>query len=113
MTKGLRWRLPDGNRDRGGHVDRRLRRDDTGGRIQTIGGPFRTWAGPATARWHQHSLSKRSESEMNPTCRHLLGSGKAVVAATALTVAATIAPPVTVSAEVQRPTSSVAVSLSA
>lgn len=50
---------------------------------------------------------------MNPTCRQLLGSGKAVVAATALTVATTIAPPVTVSAEVQRPTSSVAVSLSA
>ncbi|MFC7675697.1 hypothetical protein ACFQWH_21620 [Mycolicibacterium sp. GCM10028919] len=50
---------------------------------------------------------------MNTTCRHLLGSGKAVVAATALTVATTIAPPATVSAEVEKPRSSVSVSLSA
>ena len=50
---------------------------------------------------------------MNTTCRHLLDSGKAVVAATALTVATTIAPPATVSAEVEKPRSSVSVSLSA
>ncbi|WP_237568676.1 hypothetical protein [Mycolicibacterium lacusdiani] len=50
---------------------------------------------------------------MNPTCLHLLRSGKAVVAATALTVATTIAPPPAVAAAVEKPRSSVAVSLSA
>lgn len=47
---------------------------------------------------------------MSSTCRHLLGSGKAVVAATALTVATTITPPAPVSAAVEKPRS-IAVSL--